>query len=193
MRRQLGPPIPREHTFVVVGAHAMNCLRGLEIAHIPDVLADDKRFFVGQLKLFGEKFRLVFFAEHFGRLRMVAGDRIRAKFGQDKRFGIQLVNQFDLFVQAFQPQIDLTGLRIPTAVAVQTDHIHELKRFFERSLMADQRHRAGRIKLAGQFRLCFEGCDGFGAAGMVDDGEIAVIGLRVLRLSRYAARSPATT
>jgi len=77
MGRQLGPAITREHALQVQATHPPDALRRFEIAHIPDMLANNIGFAAQNPAILFEYVGLIFLAEHIGRLG-VRADRTAA-------------------------------------------------------------------------------------------------------------------
>src|SRR3982751_2057880 len=96
MRHQLRATIPREHTFVVHAINAPHSLARFEITQIPNMFPDDERFGSKQQDILLDHLRLILLAEHFGRLRMMAGYSIRTKLGDDNRLAELLMDRIKL-------------------------------------------------------------------------------------------------
>ena len=139
MGSQLGTAVAREHALHVHATHAPDALRGLEIAQVPDVLANHEWLAPQDRDIALEHVGLILFAEHFGRLGMMAGHCVCAELGQDERLAIFLVQRIEFRRNGGRALLDLTRLRVPTGVAVETDDVAELE-----CLLADRRTAAFR-------------------------------------------------
>ena len=85
MRRHYRSAVAHEDAFGIYSINKAHARPGLEIAHIPNVLANHEWFAPQNSKVAQDQFDLKFFTEHFGFDRMPTGERDRARLGQDER------------------------------------------------------------------------------------------------------------
>ena len=149
MGGQLGTTVTRENALIVHPAGAGNALAGLKITQIPNVLTRHIRLLAQELDSAFQHIGLIFLAEHFGRLGMLARDGIRAELGQDKRLAELHMQRVQFSREQRQGFIKVARLTIPAQIAVQAKHIAKFEGRLCRAQEADHGHRAGGVEQPG--------------------------------------------